>query len=252
MRMKVALLVYDRFTATDIIGPYDILNGLPDVEIQFVAKQAGPVAVDSGAFALVAPYALSDVPRADVLVVPGSSCGTMEAAADREITDWVQQIHAHSQWTTSVCSGALILGAAGLLKGLPATTHWAAMPFLPRVGAEARPHERIVQNGKIITAAGVSAGIDMALFLVGQIAGRERAEAIQLMIEYDPQPLFHAGHMSKASEAVRQLAQREMLKASLTARESWALMRLLGRTFVSHARKKLTFSVDASVGKAPR
>jgi transcriptional regulator GlxA family with amidase domain len=247
--MKVAFLIYDRFTATDIIGPYEVLNALPDVEIMFVAKQAGPVAVDSGAFALVAPYALSEVPHADVLVVPGSSSGTMQAAADREITDWVRQIHAHSQWTTSVCSGALILGEAGVLSGLAATTHWAAMPFLGRVGAEARPNERIVRQGKVVTSAGVSAGIDMALFLVGEIAGRERAEAAQLMIEYDPQPPYQAGHVSKASESVRALAKREMLKASLTGRESWALLRLTGRSFVSHARKKLAFRLDAS-GKA--
>lgn len=249
--MKVAMLVYDRFTALDLIGPYEILNAVPGLELQFVAKRAGPVAVDSGAFALVAPYALSEVPRADVLLVPGSSSGTMEAAADREITDWVRQIHTHSQWTTSVCSGALILGEAGLLKGLSATTHWAAMPFLARVGAEARPNERVVQNGKIITAAGVSAGIDMALFLAGQIAGPERAEAAQLLAEYDPQPPYNAGHISKASQAVRQQAQRDMYKASLTTREGWALMRLLGRSFVSTARKKLTFGMEASVGKAP-
>jgi transcriptional regulator GlxA family with amidase domain len=248
--MKIAFLVYDRFTATDIIGPYDILNQLPDAEIMFVAKQTGPVAVDSGAFALVAPYALSEVPRADVLVVPGSSSGTLEAAADREITDWVRQIHVHSQWTTSVCSGALILGEAGVLQGLPATTHWAAMPFLARVGAEARPQERIVRQGKVITSAGVSAGIDMALFLAGQIAGSERAEAIQLAIEYDPQPPYHAGHMSKASEPVRALARHEMLKASITRRESWALLRLTGRSFVSNVRKRLSFDLDAASRKA--
>ena len=199
--MKIAFLIYDRFTALDIIGPYEILNGLPGVELQFVAKQAGPVMVDSGAFALVAPYALADVPRADVLVVPGSAA-TMEAASDRELTDWVRQIHAHTQWTTSVCSGALILGEAGLLRGLQATTHWAAMPFLARLGAEARPQQRIVHQGKIITAAGVSAGIDMALYLAGQIAGPERAETIQLAIEYDPQPPYDAGSPAKAPEEV--------------------------------------------------
>ncbi|MDB4977254.1 MAG: DJ/PfpI family protein [Myxococcaceae bacterium] len=243
--MRVALLVYDRFTATDIIGPYEVLNGLPGVEIQFVAKQAGPVAVDSGAFALVAPYGLADVTQADVLVVPGSSCGTLQAAADRELTAWIQHIHAGSQWTTSVCSGALILGEAGILRGLPATTHWAAMPLLARLGARALPRERVVREGKVITAAGVSAGIDMALFLAGLIAGDERAEAIQLMLEYDPQPPYQAGHISKARDQVRQLAGREMRAQSRTTPESWALMRLAGRSFVSNARnRKLSFRIE--------
>jgi transcriptional regulator GlxA family with amidase domain len=237
-------LLYDRFTALDIIGPYEVLHGLPDVELQFVAQQAGPVMVDSGAFALVAPYSFADVPSADVLVVPGS-LATMEAAADRELTDWVRQMHTHTRWTTSVCSGALILGEAGLLRGLKATTHWLTLPFLERLGAEARPQERIVHQGKIITAAGVSAGIDMALYLVGQIAGPERAEAIQLQIEYDPQPPFHAGHTSKVRPEVQALAQRELMRAALTARESWALMRLLGRSFVSNLKnKKLSFRIE--------
>lgn len=244
--MKVAFLLYERFTALDVIGPYEVLNGLPDVEILFTAKEAGPVAVDSGAFALVAPYALSDVPEADVLVVPGSSSGTLQGAADRQLTDWICKIHERSQWTTSVCSGAMLLGQAGILRGLNATTHWAAMPFLAQLGVEVRPNQRIVRQGKVITSAGVSAGIDMALYLAGQIAGDERAEAIQLMIEYDPQPPYASGHMDKAREAVRSHAQREMLRQSLTARESWALARLAGRNFVSSARRKLSFRVESA------
>ncbi|MDB4990381.1 MAG: DJ/PfpI family protein [Myxococcaceae bacterium] len=243
--MKIALLVYEGFTALDLIGPYEVLNGLPGVELQFVGKRAGPVVVDSGAFALVAPYGIADVSQADVLLVPGSSCATLQAAADRELTDWIRAIHAHTSWTTSVCSGALLLGAADILRGLSATTHWAAMPLLAGVGAEARPKERVVRQGKVVTAAGVSAGIDMALFLAGEIAGRERAEAIQLMIEYDPQPPFSAGHMDKATPAVQSLARREMTRTSLTARESWALLRLAGRSFVSNTRKKLSFTVEA-------
>jgi putative intracellular protease/amidase len=244
--MKIALLVYDRFTATDIIGPYEILNALPGAEVCFVAKERGPVMVDSGAFALVAPYSLADVAQADVLVVPGSSSGTMSAAADPALIAWVQQIHATSKWTTSVCTGALILAQAGILRGLPATTHWGGMKFLDRMGgALPRPEERMVRNGKIITAAGVSAGIDMALYLAGEIAGREQAEAIQLMLEYDPRPCFQSGHMSKASEPVRALANKEMWKASLSARESWAILRLVGQSFTSLARRKLNFTIEA-------
>ena len=243
--MKVAFLVYDRFTATDLIGPYDILNLLPNVELCFVAKRRGPVAVDSGAFALVAPYSLDEVPQADILVVPGSSSGTLQAATDPEIRAWLQRIHAGSTWTTSVCSGAILLAHAGILQGLSATTHWGAMPFLSPLGVEPRPQDRIVRNGKIITAAGVSAGIDMALYLAGQIAGPERAQAIQLMIEYDPQPPYQAGHMSKAPSNVRSLALRDMARASLTTRESWALLRLAGQQFISHARRRLTFTLSA-------
>lgn len=241
--MKIAFLLYDRFTALDIIGPYEVLNGLPDVELMFVAKQAGPVVVDSGAFALVAPYALDEVSEVDVLVVPGSSSGTLAAAADPALIGWIQRIHAGTRWTTSVCSGALLLGEAGLLRGLSATTHWAAMPLLARSGASAAPQQRVVRQGKVVTAAGVSAGIDMALFLAAELAGVERAQAIQLMIEYDPQPPFQMGHMSKADAAVRALAQREMLKLSVTPRESGALLRLLGRSFVANLRKRLPFSI---------
>lgn len=242
--MKIALLVYDHFTALDIIGPYEILSQLPGADVCFVAKQRGPVTVDTGAFALVAPYALSEVSAADVLVVPGSSSGTLSAAADPALIGWIQQIHAGSQWTTSVCSGALLLAQAGLLRGLPATTHWGAMPILERMGGVPAPDQRMVRNGKVITAAGVSAGIDMALYLAGEIAGRERAEAIQLAAEYDPQPCFQAGHFSKASEPVRELAKKEMWKAALNARESWAMLRLVGQTFTSMARNKLRFTVE--------
>lgn len=246
--MRIALLVYDRFTATDIIGPYEILNALPDADLCFVAKERGPVMVDSGAFALVAPYALSDVPEADVLVVPGSSSSTLTAASDPELIAWIQRIHAKSRWTTSVCSGAVILAHAGLLSGLPAASHWAALSLLERMGALPQPRERIVRSGKIITAAGVSAGIDMALYLAGEIAGRERAEAIQLMIEYDPAPCFQAGHMSKASEPVRALAQKEMLKSALSPRESASLLRLAGQTFTNLAKRKFKFSIEHPTG----
>jgi transcriptional regulator GlxA family with amidase domain len=218
MTIHIAFLVYDRLTALDLVGPYEVLSGLPDVTLQFVAKQAGPVAVDTGAFSLVAPLGLADVTRADVLVVPGSSSGTLDAANDAALIDWIRAIDRTTRFTTSVCSGAILLGAAGLLAAKPATTHWAAMPFLPHFGAEARPDERIVHSGKIITAAGVSAGIDMGLYLAGQLAGAEAAQAAQLLIEYDPMPPFQAGHMSKASSLVKELATRAMARAASGSR----------------------------------
>lgn len=133
---------------------------------------------------------------------------TPTAMVDREIVAWVRSVHETTTWTTSVCSGSLILAAAGILKGQPATTHWVAMGPLKMMGATPRPDERIVRTGKVVTAAGVSAGIDLAFWLAGEIAGREMAEAIQLTIEYDPQPPFDAGHTSKASQPVRKRARQ--------------------------------------------
>jgi transcriptional regulator GlxA family with amidase domain len=214
--MKIAFLLYDRLTALDVVGPYEVLQALPGAQLRFVAAQPGPVGVDSGAFSFVAPFGFADVPAADVLIVPGSSSGTRAAMQDPALVAWVQRVHATTRVTASVCSGALVLAAAGLLAGQPATTHWAAMPYLAGFGARACPDERIVEAGKIVTAAGVSAGIDLALFLAARLAGRERAEAIQLMIEYDPRPPFDAGHWSKAAPAVRALAEAEMRRASGT------------------------------------
>lgn len=211
--MKIAFLLYDRLTALDLVGPYEVLQALPGAQLRFVAPEPGPVAVDSGAFSFVAPFGFADVPAADVLVVPGSSSGTQAAMQDEALLAWVQRVHATTRFTTSVCSGALLLAAAGLLAGRSATTHWAAMPWIAGFGARACPERRLVQDGKIITAAGVSAGIDLALFLAGELAGREVAESIQLMIEYDPQPPFDSGHMSKASPAVRDLAASAMRRA---------------------------------------
>jgi transcriptional regulator GlxA family with amidase domain len=159
------------------------------------------VRVDTGAFTIRTEHSLSDVPRPDVFVVPGGSAGTFAAARDEEILAWVREAHAHSTFSTSVCTGSLILGAAGLLKGRKATTHWAARSLLAEHGATYTA-ERVVRAGKIVTAAGVSAGIDMALFLVAEILDEEAAKTIQLAIEYDPQPPFDAGSPEKAGEAV--------------------------------------------------
>jgi putative intracellular protease/amidase len=213
--MNVAILLYEGLTALDAIGPYETLTLVPGARVQFVAKERGAKRTDSGALALVADYSFADVPRADVIVVPGSSNSTRSAMEDGATLEWLRAAHETSQWTTSVCSGALILGAAGLLRGLKATTHWAALDYLKMFGAEG-VQERIVRQGKIITAAGVSAGLDMALYLAGEIAGAQAAQVIQLIMEYDPQPPFDAGSMSKATPAVVEAARRRM--ASLVAR----------------------------------
>ncbi len=207
--MRVTILLYQGVTALDAVGPYEVLSRLPDTEVCFVAREAGPVTTEGDALLLGAPYSIDEISSTDVLIVPGGM-RTPEQMLDDETLDWLRRVHETSTWTASVCTGALILGAAGLLKGLPATTHWYKMGVLKIMGAKAQPDQRIVRSGKIVTAAGVSAGIDLALWLAGEIAGRERAEAIQLTIEYDPQPPFSAGHWSKASEAVRKLGKQLM------------------------------------------
>ena len=203
--MLITIPLYDRFTALDAVGPYEVLSRLPGAEVVFVAEQAGPVRTDTRALTLVAERALDDVDACDVVVVPGGP-GTREMLQPQPLHDWLRAIDATTQWTTSVCTGALLLGAAGLLDGLEATTHWSALDTLASLGA--RPTERrVVPQGKVVTAAGVSAGIDMALWLAAQIAGDEVAKAIQLGIEYDPQPPFDSGSIAKASPETKELVR---------------------------------------------
>lgn len=194
--MQIALVVYDRFTALDAVGPYEILCRLPDAETVFVAKETGPVRSDHGALALTADRALAEVPSPDVVVVSGGP-GQSALMEDEQLLDWLRAVDATTTWTTSVCTGSLLLAAAGLLRGRRATSHWLALDQLRRFGAEPTG-ERVVFDGKYVTAAGVSSGIDMALTLFGHIAGDERAQAVQLATEYDPQPPYDAGSPQKA------------------------------------------------------
>ncbi len=209
--MQIAFLIYEGLTALDIIGPYEVFNQIPGVDIRFAAKQPGPIKVDSGAFSIGTDHKLADVPRPDVFVVPGGIAGTFAAAKDQEILNWVRKAHAGSRYSTSVCTGSLILGAAGLLKDSNATTHWAAKAFLEQTGAT-YTNERVVIANKIITAAGVSAGIDMALYVMGELVGPELAKVAQLSIEYDPEPPFDAGSPAKAGDAIVQRALEEFAK----------------------------------------
>jgi putative intracellular protease/amidase len=194
--MKIAILVFDKLTALDAIGPYEVLSRLPGAELSFVAKRAGPVRTDVGALGLIADHALADVTDPDLFLIPGGE-GNRPLLHDDEVLDWVRGAHASSTWTTSVCTGSLVLGAAGVLEGKRATSHWAYREALAEYGAEPVA-ERFVVDGKVVTAAGVSAGIDMALALSGLIAGEDVARAIQLGIEYDPAPPFDSGSPEKA------------------------------------------------------
>jgi transcriptional regulator GlxA family with amidase domain len=173
--------------------------------VTFVAKEPGPVRSDNGMLAITADAALADMPAPDIVVMPGGY-GTRPLLTDEDMLDWIRAAHETSQWTTSVCTGSLVLAAAGLIDGLEATTHWAAKDELEGLGAR-YVEQRVVQHGKIVMAAGVSAGIDMALTLAAQIAGDDIAQAIQLYIEYDPQPPFDAGSPAKAPAQVLELAR---------------------------------------------
>jgi transcriptional regulator GlxA family with amidase domain len=198
--MQIALVLYDGFTALDIIGPFDVLRSMPDAECVFVAEQPGPVANESGTLSLVATHSLSEVRSPEIMVVPGGF-GTRRLLEHEPLLSWLRSAHETTTWTTSVCTGSLLLAAAGLLDGVPATTHWLARDLLASLGAVPVP-DRVVQQGKIITAAGVSSGIDMALRLVQLIHGDATAQAIQLGIEYDPDPPFDAGSPDKAPAEV--------------------------------------------------
>jgi transcriptional regulator GlxA family with amidase domain len=205
--MEIAILLFDRLTALDAIGPYEVLSRIPGTTVKFVAAQAGPKRTGEGALALVADYSLEQVASPEIVVIPGGT-GQNALMDDEPVLNWIRQVHQTSKWTTAVCTGSLVLGAAGLLKGLRATTHWLADNALRSLGAEP-VSERVVIAGKIVTAAGVSAGIDMALTLVARECGEDLAKTIQLSIEYDPQPPFDAGSPSKAPvEIVERLRGR--------------------------------------------
>jgi len=206
---QIAILLYPGVTALDAVGPWEVLSRMPNTEIRFVGKEVGPVMTEGGALLLGVTHTVAETPSPDLVLVPGGTT-TPSQMVDDEVLDWLRKVHEGAAWTASVCTGALILGAAGILKGVPATTHWYKMGVLKIMGAKPQPEERIVRSGKIVTAAGVSAGIDLAFWLAGEIAGREQAEAIQLVIEYDPHPPFDAGHMSKASQETQKLAKEKM------------------------------------------
>jgi putative intracellular protease/amidase len=186
--MDIAILIFNGLTALDAVGPYDVLSNIPGAKVSFVGETTGLKRTSQGSLALNADLAVADVARTDILLVPGGF-GEEQVRGNPAMLEWVRAIHATTTWTTSVCTGALVLGAAGILKGLKATTHWAAREQLRGFGATP-VKERLVEQGKVITAAGVSAGIDMALHLTRRIAGDEIAQAIQIGIEYDPQPPF--------------------------------------------------------------
>ncbi len=199
-------MIFDDVTALDVVGPTDVLSKLPEMSVKYIAAQPGAKRCDGG-LSIIADFSLEDVPKPDVVLIPGGK-GIKALLDDTKVINWVRSAHENSKWTVSVCTGAVILGAAGILKGLRATTHWLAMEQLGKFGAIAC-NERVVTDGKVISSAGVSAGIDMALTLAERISGPNMAQAIQLGIEYDPAPPFDAGSVKKAPPEIVEMVRRK-------------------------------------------
>jgi putative intracellular protease/amidase len=212
MALDIVIPIYDDFTVLDAVGPYEVLSRIGG-RVRFIAPEAGPVRSDNGMLTMLAEASFADAQAPDIIVVPGG-VGTRALTVDPVWLDWLRAAHVTSQWTTSVCTGSLLLGAAGILDGLRATSHWLQLETLRAYGAEPTG-QRVVEQGKVMTAAGVSAGIDMALTLAARIAGDDAAKAIQLAIEYDPQPPFDAGSVEKSDPAVV-----ELIRARVAAREA--------------------------------
>jgi transcriptional regulator GlxA family with amidase domain len=233
-RFQIAILLYPGVTALDVVGPWEVLSRMPNTDVRFVGREVGPVVTEGGALLLGVSHTVAETPSPDLVLVPGGAT-TPGQMVDDDVLDWLRRVHEATTWTASVCTGALILGAAGILKGLPATTHWYKMGVLKIMGARPQPDERIVRSGKIITAAGVSAGIDLALWLAGEITGRARAEAIQLVIEYDPHPPFDTGHMTKASKETQTLA-KEMMDDRMPVDQRRLVPKIAWRRFIDLIR----------------
>lgn len=209
--MKIIIYVYNGITMLDAIGPYEVLRNMTDAEVYFVAEKRGEITADSGFIDINVKHSIADMKEADILVIPGSTIGFINEMKKENVLKWIKEMDQKTKWTTSVCAGSMLLASAGLLRGLKATSHWKPMNLLSDFGA-IPTRERIVEQGKYITSAGVSAGIDMALFLANKIVGEDEAKAIQLAIEYDPQPIFHSGNYSNAEEKIIKIAEKKLSK----------------------------------------
>jgi transcriptional regulator GlxA family with amidase domain len=210
--MEIALLLYDGLAPLDAVGPYEVMRNVPGWEVRTVAMAAGEVRSEDGSLALVADHALEEVSAPEIVLVPGGA-GNRSLLDDERLLGWLRAVDQRTKWTTSVCTGSLLLGAAGLLEGKRATTNWLVLESLRDYGAEPIGG-RFVEDGKVLTAAGVTAGIDMALHLVAQEVGPEVAQAVQLGIEYDPDPPFDAGSPEKAPAEIVELVTAHAAQSS--------------------------------------
>jgi transcriptional regulator GlxA family with amidase domain len=207
MSMEIAVLIFDNVNALDVTGPCEVLSKMPNVSMKYVSKEIGPKPTSSG-IKFIADYTLEQIQKPDILLVPGGF-GTESVSDNGDVLEWIRQVHENTTWTASVCTGGLLLGLAGVLNGLKATTHWVRLPCLEDFGAKPQK-KRVVIDGKVITSAGVSAGIDMALTLANLIAGETVAKAIQLALEYDPEPPFDAGSPDKAPKEIFELVVQKV------------------------------------------
>ncbi|WP_249871757.1 DJ-1/PfpI family protein [Oceanobacillus saliphilus] len=209
--MKIIIYLYNGITMLDAIGPYEVLRNMDDAEVYFVAEKTGEIKADSGFIDIHVKYSIDDIKSADILIIPGSTIGFMKEMKNENVLKWIKEVDKTTTWTTSVCSGSVLLASAGLLTGLKATSHWKPINLLSDFGVTPT-RERVVEQGKYITAAGVSAGIDMALYLSNKMVGEDETKAIQLMIEYDPQPIVDSGNYSNADEKIIKLAEKKLTK----------------------------------------
>ena len=207
--MKIVIYVYNGITMLDAFGPYEVLRNMKDAEVTFVARKKGEIKSDSGDIILKVKQSIKEVEEADLLLIPGSTITFVKEMKNEKVLEWIKAMDETTTWTTSVCSGSIILAATGLLKGKEATSHWKSMDLLKEF--EVQPvDERVVVQGKYVTSAGVSAGIDMAFYLVDKIAGAVETQAIQLMLEYDPKPRYDAGRYKEANNDVLELAENKL------------------------------------------
>ncbi|WP_272491746.1 DJ-1/PfpI family protein [Natronogracilivirga saccharolytica] len=234
--MQVAIVVYPGMTALDAIGPYEVFRFIPNCDLRFVYHQTGPVVTDSRVLILGATHSFEETPEPDIILVPGSEANTVTAMADSDLIKWLRRVHQTTRLTLSVCTGSMILAAAGILQGHPATTHWIAQKRLAAFGVQPQPDKRVVSSGKIKTAAGVSAGIDLSLQVVSELYGRQMAEKIQLIIEYDPKPPFQSGHPNKASKEVLTNAETEMKKRSYNSRNFISVPKIYWNSIINKVR----------------
>lgn len=234
--MKIAIYIYNGMTMLDAIGPYEVLRGIRDAKVYFVAEKKGEIKADSDFIHLNAKYDIEDIKAADILLIPGSTVAFLREMKNKKVLNWIKGVHKTTKWTTSVCSGSLILAATGLLKGKEATSHWKPINLLKEYDVIPK-RERIVEQGKFITAAGVSAGIDMALYLSDKLVGELETKAIQLGIEYDPNPMYDAGNYTTADKEVLRIAEIKLTKA---AKKELKLMDLIksGRTLLKLNRSE--------------
>ncbi|MEL6254761.1 MAG: DJ-1/PfpI family protein [Bacteroidota bacterium] len=222
--MNIIIYIYRGMTMLDAIGPYEILRNVKNAKIKLVAEKKGEITADSQFVHLNAKYSIDEVEKADILLIPGSTIAFIKEAANKEVLNWIKRVDQYTKKTVSVCTGSIILAAAGLLDGRKATSHWKPIDMLSKYGAEP-VRERVVRDGKYITAAGVSAGIDMALHLVTELEGEDMAKVAQLAIEYDPDPLYDSGNFSKADPNIIKLAEDQMARDAKKDLSLWEMIK---------------------------